>query len=136
MLHDNRKTVRDNYAAFGRGDVAAILATLAAEVAWEQWPDNGGQRAGVPWLLARRGVAEAAGFFDALRGLRFHGFAVDWLVAEGPRVVAHVSVDVEVLATGKRYRDEEIHLWTFDEAGRVASFRHYCDTAKHVAAAA
>jgi ketosteroid isomerase-like protein len=125
----------DNYAAFGRGDVPAILASLAPDVAWEQWPDNHGQRAGVPWLVARKGAGDVAGFFEALRGLQFHGFEVDWVLAEGPRVVAHVTVDVEVAATGSRYRDEEIHLWSFDDEGRVAAFRHYCDTAKHRAAA-
>jgi hypothetical protein len=31
--------------------------------------------------------------------------------------------------------DEELHLWTFDEDGRVVRLRHYRDTAKHIAAA-
>ena len=31
-------------------------------------------------------------------------------------------------------RDLETHLWTFDEAGAVARFRHICDTAQHRAA--
>ena len=35
---------------------------------------------------------------------------------------------------GGRYRDEEIHLWTFDNAGKVVRLRHYTDTAKHIAA--
>lgn len=30
--------------------------------------------------------------------------------------------------------EEEIHLWTFNEAGKVIAFRHYLDTAKHIAA--
>ncbi|MCL4821060.1 MAG: nuclear transport factor 2 family protein [Vicinamibacteria bacterium] len=134
-MGDPRKTVMDNYAAFGRGDVQAILATLAPDVAWENWSDNHGQRAGVPWLRARHGAEAVGGFFDALRDLQFHAFDVDWVLAEGPRVAAHVSVDVTVASTGLRYRDEEIHLWTFDEAGRIVAFRHYCDTAKHLAAA-
>jgi ketosteroid isomerase-like protein len=32
-------------------------------------------------------------------------------------------------------RDEEIHLWTFNDAGQVVRLRHYTDTAKHMAAA-
>jgi uncharacterized protein len=35
---------------------------------------------------------------------------------------------------GGHYRDEEIHLWTFDDAGKVVRLRHYVDTAKHIAA--
>jgi len=35
--------------------------------------------------------------------------------------------------TVRRFADEEIHLWTFDESGRVVRLRHYLDTAKHIA---
>jgi ketosteroid isomerase-like protein len=35
---------------------------------------------------------------------------------------------------GGHYRDEEIHLWTFDDVGKVTGLRHYTDTAKHIAA--
>ncbi|MEO8453032.1 MAG: hypothetical protein ABI647_24800 [Gemmatimonadota bacterium] len=37
--------------------------------------------------------------------------------------------------TGNHYRDEELHLWTFNEHGQVTRLRHYTDTAKHIAAA-
>jgi len=33
------------------------------------------------------------------------------------------------------YRDEEMHLWTFDANGKVIRLRHYTDTAKHIQAA-
>ena len=35
---------------------------------------------------------------------------------------------------GGHYRDEEMHLWTFDDEGKVVRLRHYVDTAKHIAA--
>ena len=35
----------------------------------------------------------------------------------------------------QRYRDEEVHLWTFGDDGKVTRLRHYTDTAKHIAAA-
>jgi ketosteroid isomerase-like protein len=38
------------------------------------------------------------------------------------------------LPEGGRFSDEELHLWTFGEDGRVTRLRHYCDTAKHIAA--
>jgi len=38
--------VQNIYAAFGRGDVNAILDCLADDVAWESWSDNFAQRAG------------------------------------------------------------------------------------------
>jgi len=44
--------------------------------------------------------------------------------------------DVTDLPTlsGGHYRDEEIHLWTFNDAGKITRLRHYTDTAKHIAA--
>ena len=53
----------------------------------------------------------------------------------GNQVTAEVVIEVH-LANGGSYRDEELHLWTFDDAGKVSRLRHYTDTAKHIAAAA
>jgi ketosteroid isomerase-like protein len=44
-------------------------------------------------------------------------------------------IEVEVPDTGGHYRDEEMHLWTFNDAGQVVRLRHYTDTAKHITAA-
>jgi hypothetical protein len=49
-------------------------------------------------------------------------------------VVARVAIDVS-LPSGGRVRDEELHLWTFDAAGKIVALRHYIDTAKHLSAA-
>ena len=128
-------TVQGIYAAFGRGDIPAILAALAPNVRWEEWVDQSAQRAGVPWLRAIEGRDNVAAFFGELAKMEFHGFKVDDVFGDERKVVAQVSVDVSVKATGRRFRDEEIHLWVFDEQGRVKSFRHYNDTAKHIRAA-
>jgi uncharacterized protein len=72
----NIETVQEMYAAFGRGDVPAILEHLADDVRWDHWPDgSGAQRRGVPWLAARTGRDEVAGFFESLSALEIHGFA-------------------------------------------------------------
>jgi uncharacterized protein len=129
------KIVESIYAAFGSGDIPAILACLDPEVAWEAWPDNFGQRSGVPWLLARSGRAGAQEFFGSLQALEFHEFEVRALL-EGPHaVVADVRLVASVRATGLRFEEEELHYWTFGANGLVTRFRHYADTAKHIAAA-
>ena len=56
-------TVAEIYQAFGRGDIPAILARLADDVAWDVWPDNSAQRAGVAHLQARQGPQEVSGLF-------------------------------------------------------------------------
>jgi uncharacterized protein len=126
-------TVTDIYAAFGRGDVAAVLDRLADDVAWEEWPANEAQRAGVRHLLPRRGVTEAAEFFTVIGGWTVRDFAVLDVIGDGRQVVAEIRAAFD-LPDGGRIADEELHLWTFDADGRVARFRHYCDTAKHIRA--
>jgi uncharacterized protein len=131
----NQETVRDIYAAFGRGDIPAILDTLADDVCWDHLPDGGGaQRHDVPWLRERTGRDDVAGFFEALGALEFHVFAPTVILADGDTVVALIDEDVTVRATGERFRDAAAHVWSFGPDGRVIAFRHLTDTVKHVEA--
>jgi ketosteroid isomerase-like protein len=129
--HSTADTVGEIYQAFGRGDIHGILAGLADDVAWEVWPDNSAQRAGVAHLQARRGPQEVEKFFAVIAGWSVNDFRVLDVIGAGRQVVAQISVDF-TLPGGARLVDEELHLWTFDDAGRVVAFRHYCDTAKHI----
>jgi ketosteroid isomerase-like protein len=119
------------YAAFGKGDVPAILERLSETVEWEY----GAGDTEVPWLKLRRGRAGAAEFFSSLAGLEITKFAPKTFL-EAPGVVV-VLLDLEgvVKATGKRIVEEdEVHIWHFDAAGKVARFRHRADTQQHLAA--
>lgn len=120
-----RETVQSIYAAFGRGDIPAILATMAEDVDWEYnaFPNP------VPWLQPRRGRAGVQAFFEALAALEFNQFEPRHFLAEGPLVVALCDVTLTVKATGKQIVEpEEVHIWHFDDQGRVARFRHRSDT--------
>jgi ketosteroid isomerase-like protein len=130
---DNLTTVTDLYAAFGRGDVPAILAALSEDVRWEQWDDNSAQRAGVSHLQPRTGRDGVAQFFATIAEMDFHHFEVRGLATGDNVVVADVLIDV-TLPSGGRMRDEGLHLWRFDADGRICGMRHYVDTAKHIAA--
>ena len=134
-MSDHVATVQSIYEAFGRGDIPAILDKLADDVRWEEWPDNHAQKSGVPWLHPRAGKEGTLDFFKVVGGFDFHEFEVRSLMAGGNQVAADVLVEATV-PPGVRFRDEEIHLWTFDESGKVARFRHYVDTAKHIASQA
>jgi ketosteroid isomerase-like protein len=132
----NTETVRAIYDAFGRGDVPAVLERLTEDVSWDRWPTgNSAQEHGVPWLAERRGRSEVARFFEVLgASIEFHAFEPG-VVLEGERCVAAlVRYDATVRATGRRFQDEELHLWELDDAGRVARLRHFLDTGKHIAA--
>jgi ketosteroid isomerase-like protein len=56
-------------------------------------------------------------------------------MANERQVAAEFIFEAHVPSIGNHYRDEEIHLWTFNEEGKVIGLRHYTDTAKLIAAA-
>jgi ketosteroid isomerase-like protein len=122
------------YAAFGRGDVPAILDLVAEDVRFDEWADSFAQRAGVPWLTARTGHDGVAEFFGVVGQFEISEFSVLDLMASDGQVTAEVVIEAK-LPAGGRYRDEELHLWTFDSDGKISRLRHYTDTAKHIAAA-
>jgi ketosteroid isomerase-like protein len=82
----------------------------------------------------RVGKAEVVGFFEMLSTLEVHDFQLLDLLASDHQVVAQIVIEVSY-PNGGRFRDEELHLWTFGEDGTIIALRHYVDTAKHIAAA-
>lgn len=130
-MPDNIATVKHIYDAFGRGDIPTILATLAPDVAWETWTDNHAQRAGVPWMQARTGPDGAAAFFGSIAHWQVTGVRVLDLMGSDRQIA--VEFEIDALVNGRELHEQEMHLWTFDAAGRVTRFRHYLDTAKHIA---
>jgi ketosteroid isomerase-like protein len=130
----NAATVAGIYEAFGRGDLPAILDALADDVVWEPWADNTAQREGVSHLQPRRGPHQVAEFFALLSGWTVNDFRVLDVIGTGRQVAAEIATDFS-LPDGGRFADEELHLWTFDDTGRVIRMRHYVDTAKHITAA-
>lgn len=124
----NLKTVQDIYAAFGAGDIPAILGKLADDVDWGygRGPND------VPWLQRRRGHDDVVGFFESLGGLEFHNFAPKQLLEADSVVVALVDVDFTVKATAKRVTEEdEVHVWRFNADGKVARFKEGLDSLAH-----
>jgi uncharacterized protein len=129
----NVAIVTDIYAAFGRGDVPTILDKIAPDCRWESWGNNRAQRQGVPTLQPRTGPAGVADFFAAVGELQVHDFQVLDILAAERQVAVEFVIELSTPAGG-RLRDEELHLWTFDEHHQVVRMRHYVDTAKHIAA--
>jgi ketosteroid isomerase-like protein len=129
----NAATVQEIYAAFGQGDMDTILGHIADDCAWESWADNSAVKAGVPYLQQRRGPQGCAEFFGIVAQYDIRDFQVLDVIGDGRQVVVEVSIH-NVTPAGREIRDEELHLWTFDDAGKVSRLRHYTDTAKHIAA--
>lgn len=117
--------VQSLYAAFGRGDIPAILAELADDVQWEYnaFPNP------VPWLQPLQGRANVARFFEALGAIELTQFEPHHFFGEGNLVVDLIDVAYTVKATGKQaFEPETVHIWHFNPDGKVARFRHRADT--------
>jgi ketosteroid isomerase-like protein len=131
----NLDTVRSLYTAFRDGDVDAFLALIADDVTWEAWDDNTAVAAGVPWLQPHTGRDAVGGFFAAIGEMEIVDLQVLNMMEGGNEVAVTFVIEAKLPSCGGRsYRDEEIHLWTFDGDGKVARLRHYVDTAKHIRA--
>jgi ketosteroid isomerase-like protein len=132
---DNVQTVRAIYEAFGAGDIPGIIERLAEDVAWDAWQPPSPVQEHIPYLAPRRGRAEVMEFFaQALDQLEFHEFTPTNLLEGGDQVIALIRVDLTVKASGARFQDLELHLWTFDADGTVTELRHVIDTYKHMTA--
>ncbi len=132
-MGNNIETIQGIYEAFGRGDIAAIVAKMSPDVDWDY-----GQTVDVPYLKPRRGRDGVAAFFQAVADhLEFRSFTPKEVfgTADGKVVIVLVDIDAIAKTTGRPiYEEDEIHLWRFGPDGLIARFRHGVDTAKHVAA--
>ena len=128
----NEQTVKDVYAAFKRGDVAAILAHCADNV---DWRNDGVASRECPWNGNFAGKANVPGFFKAVgEHLNLPVFDVKAIVAAGPYVAVHLRIEGHVIKTGKAWANDAVHFWTFNGTGQIASYRHFNDTAAELAA--
>lgn len=126
--NDNVATIQSIYAAFGRGDIPAILDRVSDDVAW----DYGLTDSTIPWLQPRHGRSGVAAFFESLAGFQIQKFDIKAILGAGELVLALVEVEGLVARTGRKVADPaEVHVWHFDERGKVLRFRHAVDTLQH-----
>ncbi len=126
---NNVETVQAIYAAFGHGDIPAILERIDSACVWEY----GMIPNGVPWLESRKGKDGAGAFFQVVgKELEIRDFAVNHVASAGALVLATVNIDFTVKRTQRTVSErDEVHLWHFGPAGTVVKFRHVVDTLAH-----
>jgi ketosteroid isomerase-like protein len=129
----NLSVVGGVYEAFGRGDIDFILDQIADDCAWESWLDNHGQKAGIPPMQPRSGRAGVAEFFAHVATMQIQDFQVLDLLASDRQVVVEVQISIG-LPDGGTVTDEELHLYSLNDEGKISRMRHYVDTAKQIAA--
>lgn len=121
----NTKVVQDAYAAFGRGDIPALLSTLADDIVWTGVYGTGPH---VPTAGERRGKAAVAEFFKQVaENITFSRFEPKEFVATGDKVVAlgHYTATTPT----KRGFDSDFAMVFTLRNGKVVRFQEFCDSA-------
>jgi uncharacterized protein len=121
----NLDVVKETYAAFGRGDIPAVLGAMAPEMAWSEAEGNPYMPTGEPWIgpdtilekLFMRLGSEWDGF--TVHPGTFHG-AGDVVVMEGRYTGTY-------LPTGRALDAQVCHVWTLKD-GKLVKFQQYVDT--------
>lgn len=127
MSLNNEQTVKDLYAAFGRGDIQTILSFAADDIDWRN--DAVASRE-CPWNGDFSGKANLPGFFKSLADhLELPRFDIKAVFGGGDHVAAVIDIEGRVKRNGRTFRNEGVHIWTFNRDGKVAKYRHHNDTA-------
>jgi ketosteroid isomerase-like protein len=109
-MSKHSQTVADIYAAFGRGDIPAIVEQLAENVTWVHHgaPD-------VPYGKERHGKEQASQFFGELAAaVDVTLFEVKQLVETDNTVVAIGRWGGKAKPTGKDFTTNWMMQWTFE----------------------
>ncbi len=124
-MTDNKTLIHNLYDAFGRGDLASILATMAPDVDWQC---NG--PASVPFCGTFRGPANVAKFFEAL-GTTQTGqkLTIEETFAEGDQVISIGRYSCVVTATNKPIDTKVAHVFAIRD-GKIVRFLDFIDTAQ------
>ncbi|RBP02417.1 hypothetical protein DFR50_1525 [Roseiarcus fermentans] len=121
-IEKNIQTVKDFFAAIGRGDREALLALVAEDIEWiipgEDWPLAGTHR-------GRAGVAEALA--KAAEEAPFSYPEPPELVAQGNRVIVIGFAKGRIKATNKAFADHFVFAITVRD-GKLTNIREYIDT--------
>jgi ketosteroid isomerase-like protein len=120
-IEKNIQTVKDFFAAMGRGDSEGLLALVADDIEWivpgEDWPLAGTHR-------GRAGLADL--LKTASKSIETSTEPREF-VAQGDRVMVVGFAKGKIQATNKTFEDDWIFAITVRD-GRLTIIREYIDT--------
>lgn len=118
------EVVQSIYAAFGHGDLPALLNALAEDIEWT-FP---GPRE-TPFAGVKKGRAQVQEFFaQVMASADIVEFQPLQFIAQGENVVVLGREKVKVKATGKTFETRWAHAYTVKN-GKVATLQEHTDTA-------
>jgi ketosteroid isomerase-like protein len=122
---ENTKVIQEAYAAFGRGDVQAILDRIDDNA---KWIGVYGTDSRVPTSGERRGKAAIGEFFKQVaEHVNFSRFEPKEFIATGDKVVAlgHYTATTPI---GKGFDSDFVMVFTLRN-GKVVHFQEFCNSA-------
>jgi ketosteroid isomerase-like protein len=124
---DNVTVLENLYAAFGRGDIPAVLGAMAPDIRWYQAEGNPYMPSGEPWIGPD---VVLSSLFMRLGG-EWDGFAVHPKIfhAAGDSVIVEARYTGTFKPTGRSMDAQVCHVWDVTD-GKVTRFQQYVDTAK------
>ena len=123
---DNIKTITQVYEAFGRGDVATILAAVSDDVDWAAEAAS----ADAPWYGVRRGPDGVAAFFTEFgSAMEVEEFTPVSIAANDDDVLTVIRFRARARGTGKTAEMDLHHFFRFRD-GKIAYYRGTEDTAQ------
>jgi ketosteroid isomerase-like protein len=121
---ENIRLVQQAYAAFGRGDIPAVLETLNPAVDWEAIIGAGDH---VPTAGRRRGLDAVQGFFDDLASnVEFSKFEPREFFGNNETVVVLGAYAGLAKPTGRPFASDWVMVFTVRD-GRIVQFREFAD---------
>jgi ketosteroid isomerase-like protein len=116
-------TIRRIYAAFGRGDLPAIIESVATDVTWTV--HAGGT---IPYGGKHSGAAAVRRWFETIAdSVTITGFEIDRLITQGDTVIGLGRFGCIAKATGKPYATAFAHVWRVSD-GMVTAFEDFFDS--------
>ena len=130
MSDSKIEAVQRLYAAYGRGDMDAVLADVDDDVDWAAEADG----TAAPWWGSLRGKAAVSRFFDSIAtSVDVTEFTPLSFASNESEVMNTVRFAYTVKATGRTVAMTMHHWWRFS-GGKIVYFRGAEDTHQSAAA--
>ncbi len=122
---ENIKTARRAYDLFKAGDIEALVGLYTDDATWET-----PQVENMPQTGKRQGKQQILEFMSLVgeNSENLH-FEPREFIAQGNKTVVLGDYSWRVKATGKEYTSDWVHVSTFNDDGKMTSFKEYLDTA-------
>ena len=121
----NTETARRAYELFKAGDIESLLDLYTDDATWET-----PRVENMPQTGKRHGKQQILEFMSLINesSENLH-FEPREFIAQGNKTVVLGDYGWRVKATGKEYTSDWVHVSTFNDDGKMTSFKEYLDTA-------